>query len=33
MLKAAIAKHGDDIKAVVLNFPSNQLGLLTMMNK
>ncbi|MGO3316703.1 MAG: aminotransferase class I/II-fold pyridoxal phosphate-dependent enzyme, partial [Leuconostoc mesenteroides] len=26
MLKAAIAKHGDDIKAVVLNFPSNPTG-------
>ncbi|MGB2510620.1 aminotransferase class I/II-fold pyridoxal phosphate-dependent enzyme [Leuconostoc suionicum] len=26
MLKDAIAKHGDDIKAVVLNFPSNPTG-------
>ncbi|GMA70130.1 aminotransferase [Leuconostoc litchii] len=26
MLKAAIAEHGDDIKAVVLNFPSNPTG-------
>lgn len=26
MLKAAIANHGDDIKAVVLNFPSNPTG-------